>query len=267
MRAHLVQFDIVWENRERNFRRVESMLAEASVAEGDLVLLPELFDSGFSLRTAETADHRQETAAFLARLASNYGATVQGGRTLLPDREAKACNAATIYGPSGDLLAEYHKMHPFSFGREPEAFAPGHEIITYTWRSEAASLSVCPAICYDLRFPELFRIAALRGAEVFALGANWPNARQHHWRTLLIARAIENQAVALGVNRVGADPTLEYVGGSIAVGPQGEILGELGAEEAVLSVTIDPDAIRSWRSKFPALTDIRLLNREKPLAD
>jgi predicted amidohydrolase len=118
---------------------------------------------------------------------------------------------------------------------------------------------VCPAICYDLRFPELFRLGLLKGAEVYALGANWPDARQAHWRALLIARAIENQAFVLGVNRTGRDPHLNYAGGSIAVGPQGEVLGELAAEEAVLSVEIAPREVHAWREKFPAWKDGKLL--------
>jgi predicted amidohydrolase len=93
------------------------------------------------------------------------------------------------------------------------------------------------------------------GAECYAIGANWPRARQAHWRALLIARAIENQAFVLGVNRTGRDPTLEYAGGSIAIGPKGDVLGELGDEEAVLSVQVDPRQVREWRETFPAWRD------------
>jgi omega-amidase len=118
---------------------------------------------------------------------------------------------------------------------------------------------VCPAVCYDLRFPELFRIGLSKGAEAFAIGANWPEARQAHWRTLLIARAIENQAFVLGVNRTGSDPALRYAGGTIAVGPRGEVLGELEAEEGVLSTGVDVSEMRKWREVFPAWRDGRLM--------
>jgi predicted amidohydrolase len=121
-----------------------------------------------------------------------------------------------------------------------------------------ASLTICPAVCYDLRFPELFRRGLQQGAEMFVLGANWPSARQHHWRTLLIARAIENQAFVIGVNRCGSDPHLDYSGGSMALGPKGEILAELGDEERIESVEIDPEKLRSWRGEFPAWRDARL---------
>jgi omega-amidase len=109
-----------------------------------------------------------------------------------------------VFGAGGKLLAEYAKVHPFTFGREPEAFEGGDGVVTYAW----GGLTVCPAVCYDLRFPELFRHGLMRGAEVFCLGANWPDARQAHWRALAMARAIENQAFVLAVNRVGRDPHL-----------------------------------------------------------
>lgn len=261
MRAHLVQLDITWEDRQANFQAVDRLLARADIQEGDLVVLPELFDSGFSLNTAATTDRDGATATYLKDLAEDLGATVQGGRTVraCTQTECMATNRMTAFTPDGTLLADYAKVHPFSFGREGEAFEGGSTVDTYTWRSGDQTAVVCPAVCYDLRFPELFRLAFLAGAEVFALGANWPDARQHHWRALLIARAIENQAIVLGVNRTGPDPHLNYVGGTIAVGPTGDVLGELGPEEAVLSVDIDLSAVRNWRKTFPARQDIKLI--------
>lgn len=263
MRAHLVQFDIAWEDREANFAKVESLLSRTGIDEGDFVLLPEMFDTGFSLNVDKTVDKDGATATFLARLAEDLGVYVQGGRTLRPCHCAKAHNVATVFGPRGEAICEYAKIHPFSFGREPEAFEGGESVVTWRWGEGPASAVVAPVICYDLRFPELFRIAAMEGAEVFAVGANWPDARQGHWRALLVARAIENQAVVLGVNRVGRDPTLAYAGGSIAIGPKGEILGELGSDEAVLSVNVNLEGMREWRRVFPALRDIRLMGDEE----
>ena len=138
--------------------------------------------------------------------------------------------------------------------REPEFFQGGSHVLTYTWND----LTVCPAICYDLRFPELFRKGLKLGAHIFALGANWPSPRQHHWRALAIARAIENQAFVLAVNRTGDDPHLSYTGGTIAVDPKGDILGELTDQPGTLSVEIDPKALHDWRATFPAWKDMRL---------
>ncbi len=259
MRVHLVQLDIRWEDKPANFARVRDLLATAAVSPGDLIVLPEMFDTGFSLNIDDTADDRDETLAFLRDLATSHSATVHGGRTIRISGSGRATNRAPIIAPDGSLLTEYAKIHPFSFGREGERFDGGTAVEQYAWQG----LRICPAICYDLRFPELFRMGLLRGAGAFALGANWPDARQHHWRALLIARAIENQAFVFGVNRTGRDPHLNYVGGSMAIGPRGEILGELDAREGVLSVSIDPSHVARWREAFPAWRDIRLM-REPP---
>jgi len=253
MRAHLVQMDIAWEDREANRRKVETLLDAADVGEGDLVVLPELFDSGFSLNTSVTGDKDGSTLAFLLGLSEDLGCVIQGSRTVLSCDCAKATNRASVV-EGGKLVCEYAKIHPFSYGRESEAFTGGSDVVTYRW----GDLCVCPAVCYDLRFPELFRAGLAKGAEVFALGANWPDGRQTHWRALLVARAIENQAFVLGVNRTGRDPHLNYVGGSIALNPKGEVLGELGDEEAVLSVEINPGVGRAWRDEFPAWKDRKL---------
>lgn len=259
MRAHLLQMDIVWEDRAANHALVERMLGGAEIARGDLVVLPELFDVGFSLNLAAAPDREDATLRFLLRLADELGVTIHGGRAVLPEGAEKALNLATVTGGDGrGLLCEYAKIHPFSFGREGESYTGGGSVKLYDWVSGDESISVCPAVCYDLRFPELFRIGARRGAKCFVIGANWPAARKEHWRTLLIARAIENQSYVLGVNRAGNDPYLAYAGGTIAVSPKGEVIGELGDEAGVLSVEIDPNAVESWREEFPALKDIRL---------
>ena len=254
MRAHLVQLDIAWENRDANISRVNELLAGASINRGDLVILPELFDSGFSLNIEITNDANGATADAIAQLALRLGVTVHGSRTVIgPD--GKGRNQACVVDPDGITIAMYDKIHPFSFGREPECFTGGAEVMTYRWVAGGEPMVVCPAICYDLRFPELFRAGLAQGAECFVLGANWPRERAAHWRSLLIARAIENQAYVLGVNRIGDDPHLSYAGGSLAIDPLGEVLLEMGETEGVGSVEIDPGQVRDWREQFPAWKD------------
>lgn len=236
------------------------------VGPGDLVLLPEMFDSGFSLNTGTTADDGT-TQAWLARLADDLGAVVMGGRTVAGCANGgcgKATNHATVFAPGSDggeprLLCDYAKLHPFTYGRESEKFVGGRHVETFLWESGGEALTVCPTICYDLRFPELYRIGLEKGAEVFTCIANFPAARQGHWRALAIARAIENQAFMLAVNRRGKDPHLPYAGGTIALDARGEIIGELGDEEAVLTVELDVPAFRAWREEFPAWRDGRLM--------
>lgn len=254
MKAHLVQYDIVWEDKGSNYAKVRSLVEGAEPGRGDLIVLPELFDVGFTLNIDVACDEDGSTLGFLRKLAEDTGCTVHGSRAMRSGSD-RAVNCATIVAPDrGGLVCEYSKIHPFSFGREPESYDGGESIGSYEWNS----MRVCPCVCYDLRFPELFRRGVREGAEVFVYGANWPDARQEHWRTLGVARAIENQAFVFAVNRCGSDPHLSYAGGSIALGPKGEVLGELGSEEAVLSVEVDPDRVSSWRDAFPCLRDIKI---------
>lgn len=270
--------DIAWEDKQANYDRAERLIAKAGPAPGDFLLLPEMFDTGFSFNVERTADGDLATLGYLKQLAQDLEVYVQGSRTVLENGNAE--NRATVVGPDGTVLADYAKIHPFSLGKEHERFPGGREVVTYPLQvaggakggargngeGEArggggagqASITVCPAICYDLRFPELFRVGLQRGAGMYAIGANWPQSRGAHWRALLIARAIENQAFVLGVNRTGNDPNLAYAGGSLAVGPRGEVLGELGPEEEPLSVEVDWAELRMWREKFPAWKDARV---------
>lgn len=264
MRAHLVQFDMRWEDKPFNRLRTRELLEAARPDPGDLAVLPEMFDTGFSFAFERTADSDGKTLGFLKDLARDLRITVHGARTVLgPDNRGR--NRVSVTAPDGSLICEYDKIHPFTLGKEPEHFTGGDTVTTYTWSSgrddKDGALTVCPAICYDLRFPELFRLGLLKGAEVFALGSSWPAAREFHRHTLSVARAIENEAYVLSVNRCGSDPSLTYAGGSLAVSPKGEILGQLDDREGVLSVEIDPGALRVWRRTFPAWKDHRLIGR------
>jgi predicted amidohydrolase len=229
------------------------MLSSAGVLPGDIVVLPEMFDTGFSFAIERTSDADDQTLHFLKQLSRELSCTIQGSRTVVRE-DGRGLNRATITGPTGEVLVEYDKVHLFSPGREPERFAGGDRVVTFAW----AGLTACPAVCYDLRFPELFRRGLAMGAELFAIGANWPTAREAHRRALSIARAIENQAFVFSVNRCGRDPHLEYAGGSLAVSPRGEILAEAGDREQVVSVEIRPEDVREWRQSFSAWRDGRL---------
>ncbi len=259
MRAHLVQLDIAWEDPASNFEKVRQLLDKAPVEAGDFVLLPEMFDTGFSMNTAVTAD-KGGTLRFLTELAEDLGVTVQGGRTAAPCHACRASNVMTAIAPGKDrgptrLLCEFKKIHMFPLGQEKQTIEHGRDVLTYAWEGPGGVLKVCPAVCYDLRFPELFRRGLALGAELFALGACWLEGRHAHWKPLLVARAIENQAYVLGVNRVGRDPNARYLGGSVVIDPRGNVVGELAEAEGVLSAEIDPAEVRTWREKFPAWRD------------
>lgn len=264
MHAHLVQMDIAWENIPANHAKVRALLDPVTTHPGDLIVLPEMFDTGFSFNLERTADRDGQTLRFLQELARGRQVTVHGSRTVIGS-DGRGRNRVTAIGPTGEVLVEYDKIHPFCLGApsEAERFTAGTGVVTYRWSASNGQPGplICPAICYDLRFPELFRAGMLAGAEVFAIGSNWPSTREFHRRTLSIARAIENQALVLSVNRVGRDPSLEYGGGTLAISPRGEILGELKDQEGVLSIEFDLDDLRRWRAVFPVLADARLLRR------
>ena len=260
MHTHILQLDITWEDKQANYATVREMIEGAPIATGDLIVLPELFDVGFTLNTKIACDTDNSTLTFLQELADATQCTIHGSRAIKSPDPDKAYNCATICKPNQSSPAcEYYKVHPFSFGREADSYLGGDRITQYRWTAGEQSLSICPAVCYDLRFPELFRLGAKRGAQAFVFGASWPIARMHHWRSLSIARAIENQAFVIAANRTGNDPYLQYNGGSLVINPKGEVLGELNDEQAVLSVEIDPQIAVDWRSTFPALNDIKLV--------
>jgi predicted amidohydrolase len=245
-----VQFDIAWEDKPANHRIIEDLLAEADLPAGSLVVLPELGDSGFSFNLDRIAD--DQTTLWACRLARRLHVWLQAGHAIR-GKDGRGRNCATLIDPRGAIAGTYHKVHPFSFGREAEHFSGGEHLLIRT----CGAALVAPLVCYDLRFPELWRLAALAGAQVLTIGANWPQTRQPHWRALVLARAIENQAYVVAVNRIGSDPHLAYSGGSLIVSPTGIVLAEAGAEPAVLQAELDMQALRQWRAEFPALRDIR----------
>lgn len=251
-----MQANLAWEDKEASRARIERLLDGASIAHGDLVVLPEMCETGFSMNVDRTADEGGQSAAWLASLAESRHAFVIGGITVRGDG-AMARNRALVFDPLGNEVARYDKIHPFSYGKEAESFEGGRAIACFDWHAQGRTIRVSPLICYDLRFPEVFRACRGMGAEAFVVIANWPAERAFHWRALLCARAIENQAFALGVNRTGDDPYLAYSGGSVAFGPRGEALGELGGDEAVLRAEVDPGLVREWRERFRAWEDAK----------
>lgn len=252
MKAVCCQLDIVWEDKPANYTKVRSLLDGVKIPAGSLVILPEMFATGFSMNVVGIREGAaSETESFLASAARFYGVFMLGGMVTV-GANGQGRNEAVVFSPEGKLLARFCKIHPFTLGGEAQHYAAGTEIVTFDWQG----FKVAPFVCYDLRFPEVFRSAARQGANVFAVIANWPVVRIHHWSTLLQARAIENQAYVAGVNRCGMDPKLHYNGRSLIIDPRGEILAELGNQEGVISAELKLDALMAWRQEFPALQDM-----------
>jgi len=257
VKLYCCQTDITWENKLANYARAQKLLAATKPERGSLVLLPEMFSTGFSMNVPAVQENpKAETDKFLSHLAQDFGVFVVGGVvTSAPD--GRGYNQALVMAPDGKQLARYNKMQPFTLGGESKNYMAGDQPAFFSWTEGAQELKVSPFICYDLRFPEVFRSAVRKGAQLFTVIANWPVTRIHHWVTLLQARAIENQAYVAGVNRCGTDPKYTYNGRSLVVDPHGTILVEAGDSECVIGVDINPEVVTQWRSDFPALSDMR----------
>jgi len=252
---HLIacQYDIQWENREANFDTVRRLLSETKIESGSLIILPEMFASGFSMnvpKVAETTPSRAE--AFLAEIAGQYDSWALGG-LVFETPEGRGSNELSVFNPSGQQVGHYQKNHCFSYTGESEHYDSGEDILLFDWQG----FTVCPTICYDLRFPELYRRGVRAGADLFPVIANWPDARALHWSTLLRARAIENQAFVIGVNRVGNDPKFNYTGLSAIYDPLGKELANAGDEECCIRAEVFPEIATEWREEFRALEDMK----------
>jgi omega-amidase len=252
VKVYCCQLDIAWEDKERNFARTRDLLAVTKPEPGSLIVLPEMFATGFSMNVAGIHEPAgDKTEQFLQTLASEHNSCVIGG-IVTRDRQGQGRNEALVFSPEGKMLARYAKIHPFSLGGESGSYSRGFEIVTFDF----GGFKIAPFVCYDLRFPEIFRAAVQQGAEMFVLIANWPTRREQHWVTLLQARAIENLAWTVGVNRSGKDPQHVYPGRSMIVDPHGFIRADAGMGEGIAIAEADLPTVRSWREQFPALRDM-----------
>ena len=254
MKVALGQLDMVWEDKEATLQKVEEMMKTAFMAEAQLILFPEMSLTGFSMNLESIGENPQDsqTVAWMKQLAVKYKLAVGFGWAALPENgQEKGTNRFTLIDRTGQILAEYCKIHPFRFGGEAEHFTGGKQIVTVPFGGRRLGLF----ICYDLRFPEIFQIAS-ESADILLVIANWPASRREHWMTLLRARAIENQSYVVGVNCTGCRDGLEYSGDSMAVDALGNVLGLLSYQEGVLLCTLD-DRAWSLREKFQSKADRR----------
>lgn len=247
-----LQFDIAWQDRAENLARVRRQIEQHAVEPGTLLVLPEMFDVGFTMKSTLACDDGT-THAFCADLARQLRCGVLGGFARAY-RDGVA-NVATFFDESGREIARYEKSHPFSIAGEDRSYVAGDGPVVLEW----AGMKIAPMICYDLRFPELFRIATKRGAEVFLVIANWPSDRIAHWTALSRARAIENLAYVVAVNRCGTDPKLRYPGQSQIIDPRGSLLSEAGGDDGFVHAQVDVEQVRTWRNDFPVLKDMKFI--------
>ena len=252
MDVYCCQYEIVWEDRPANHAIVKRMLDTGRPDPGSLIVLPEMFDTGFSQHFDSLLQGAGCSVPFLQDLAECYSCGVIAGLVAAAEN-GKAYNRAVLVRPGNEPVLSFDKMYPFSPSQEGQYVLPGDEVAVWPY----GGLNIAPAVCYDLRFPELFREALDRGANLFVVPANWPAHRWMHWMALLRARAIENQSWVIGVNRVGSDPHFEFMGHSVVFDPEGVPVAKAASAEQLLVAQIDPQAVERAREKFPAVKDRR----------
>jgi predicted amidohydrolase len=256
MKVAAIQHDVIWEDAPATQAHVAPMIAEAVGDGARLVVLTEMYATGFSVETDRIAEpFGGPSAQFLVDQAAAHGVWVCGSVPELADGAAPVDppgNVLVLAAPDG-TTQRYTKIHPFSYAREDERFRAGDRTVTV----DVDDLRVSFFVCYDLRFADVFWGLA-RTTDCYVVPANWPAARREHWRALLVARAIENQAYVVGVNRVGTGAGLEYAGDSLVVSPWGEVLADgAGGREAVLTADVEPAVVASVRERYPFLADRR----------
>lgn len=246
--------DIAWESKKANYAMAEKFFKKSARESCDIIVFPEMFNTGFSMNIPAIAEEEAgETSRVLSELAKKYGLNVIAGFAAKAPGQKKAKNLAVVFDRGGLIIAKYAKMHPFSFAHEDKYFSAGNTRVIF--HIEGIPMSVF--ICYDLRFPEIFRDIAGGVHAVFIL-ANWPGSRKDHWETLLRARAIENQCFVIGVNRTGKDGNgIRYPGASHVFDPMGKDICSGGPREQFIVCEIDPETAAKVRSQFPFLEDMK----------
>ncbi len=255
MRVAGLQYDMAWEDPAASFARLRPWIAAAAAQHARMVVLPEMFACGFSMATDRIAEPPGgPSEQFLREQAAAHGMWLAGS---VPERvddpggdgDRRPFNTLLLAGPDG-TVHRYRKRKPFTYGGEAEHYAAGDEDLTV----EIEGVRFTFFICYDLRFADLFWDRALQ-TDVYVVMASWPETRRNHWRALLRARAIENQAFVVGVNRVGMGGRLAYVGDSCILDPMGETIVSAAGQEGLLVADLRADVVRKTREALPFLPD------------
>jgi predicted amidohydrolase len=252
MRVTLIQTEV--DGSLPMAERVAGVAAQVAATDADLVLLPELWATGYFAfddyaATAEPLDG--PIAQAMSRAAREAGSTQHAGSIVERDADGRLHNTSLLFGPDGTLLHTYRKVHLFGYGsREQELLSPGDQV--------GGHGTMALSTCYDLRFPELYRAQVDGGSQLFLVAAAWPAARAAQWQLLLRARALENQSFLLACNAAGRQGPVALSGRSAVVDPWGEVLAEAGEGPQTLTVEIEEDLAVRARKEFPALADRRL---------
>ncbi len=247
LKLSLVQINLAWENKKENLSRIRQLINKEQPV-SDIILLPEMFSTGFSMNPAPHAESMSgDTVQWMTELAENFNTLVCGSIIIKSDSEF--VNRFIAVSANG-VHAYYDKRHLFRMANEETFYKQGTQRVVFSWRG----WRILPQICYDIRFPVWIRNQNDYDLALFV--ANWPEPRKDVWRSLLVARSIENQAYVAGVNRIGSDKNdINHSGDSMFINPKGNILADAGNEERVLTTTLSLDELEKFRIKFPAHID------------
>ncbi len=255
MKVALVSLNQKWEDKAHNLERCETLVARCAALGADLVIFPEMTLTAFTMNTTLSAEDAGTSASITAfsKVAARHAVALIVGVVLKTSDEAKAMSANTLiaFSASGVEQARYTKMHPFSFAGENNYFKPGEAIA----KMQMAEFNLGLTICYDLRFPELYSALA-KDCDVLVNIANWPKRRIQHWKTLLQARAIENQTYVIGVNRTGIDGNgLEYEHSSMIFNANGELLKPLISDGEIEVFEFNLESLQEFKNGFSTKQD------------
>ena len=238
----IVQADLLWHDAVANREQFTTAI-EGLQERSDLIVLPEMFTTGFSMdapNLAETMDG--DSVSWMRDMAATNDASICG--SLIIAENGQYYNRFICVAPGGDLQC-YDKRHLFRLANEQNHYAPGTELLTFEWRG----WRICPLVCYDLRFPVWSRNQDAYDLLIYV--ANWPNRRHQAWATLLRARAIENLSYVVGVNRTGVDGNdFPYDGGSSIIDYLGADLADLGNQQGIATATLDSEKLAAFRERF-----------------
>lgn len=250
LKVTLIQSNLFWENKEKNLDQFSRKI-DAITEPTDLIILPEMFSTGFSMNPKKLSEGMNgETVSWMKERARAKKCVVAG--SFICEESGNFYNRLLWVNPDGSY-SKYDKRHLFSMGDEHNHYAAGEEKLIV----KIKDWKICPLICYDLRFPVWARNTHESFYDVLIYVANWPERRSHPWKTLLLARAIENQAYVIGVNRIGADGNaITHSGDSAVINPKGEIISTTKAnEEATETVALSYTELAEFRKQFPVMQD------------
>ena len=244
----LAQMDIAWEDPAANMKKCATYFTSAKAEGVGVLVFPETTCTGFTNNAGPAAAAFPYVLGEMQKMSAQHGIAAVFGAIALG--QAKAQNRCIALAPSGDVLWQYTKIHPFSYSGEDRYFEKGAEIAF----GEIGGSTCSPFVCYDLRFPEIFQAASGR-AEILIVIANWPAARIGHWDVLLKARAIENQSFVVGVNRAGEGNGVAYCGHSAAIDPMGAAMHPVSEGAGLIAVEVDPEICHTYRQGFRVKQD------------